>query len=368
MKKSALLFLFLIPGSLFCLGRKTSADSPQAERPALPQKLYRRLSPSVFTVQVFGRADRPPVASGSAVAIASDEVVTNRHVVAAGYTYKVKQGDKSWKAIIAWIDPNHDLALLRVAGLHATPIPLRVSPSVAVGERVYAIGAPEGLELTMSEGIVSGLRNYEAGYVIQTTAPVSPGSSGGGLFDQEGRLVGVTSFGLVEGENLNFALPASWVEACPRHPAGDHAVEPISKQERGTLGQVDTGTSNLSTFELSAVTEGAAVSAKSSATGIENAVNSMELNCLLEPKGPDCPENWPAWQQISTKMLELRMAIRQARPYEDGTSIAAAILRQMVEDLSTNTYSGLTVMYCEELPGGLYTDLDGEIRACPKLH
>ncbi len=80
-----------------------------------------------------------------------------------------------------------------------------------VGERAYAVGAPEGLELTLSEGLVSGLREVDDVRVIQTSAPISHGSSGGGLFDSEGRLIGVTTFFLKEGQNLNFALPGEWV-------------------------------------------------------------------------------------------------------------------------------------------------------------
>jgi S1-C subfamily serine protease len=82
-----------------------------------------------------------------------------------------------------------------------------------VGERVYAIGAPEGLELTISEGLVSGLREYENVRVIQTSAAISHGSSGGGLFDVNGRLIGITTFSLKEGQNLNFALPGEWIQA-----------------------------------------------------------------------------------------------------------------------------------------------------------
>jgi hypothetical protein len=82
-----------------------------------------------------------------------------------------------------------------------------------VGERVYAIGAPEGLELTLSEGLVSGLRSRGNFRVIQTTAPVSHGSSGGGLFDSQGKLVGITTFSFHEGQNLNFAIPTEWILA-----------------------------------------------------------------------------------------------------------------------------------------------------------
>jgi tetratricopeptide (TPR) repeat protein len=84
---------------------------------------------------------------------------------------------------------------------------------------VYAVGAPEGFELTLSEGLISSLRPFEGVQLIQTTAPISRGSSGGGLFDAQGRLIGITTFYVKEGQNLNFALPGEWVEALPTHPA-----------------------------------------------------------------------------------------------------------------------------------------------------
>ena len=117
------------------------------------------------------------------------------------------------------MDPQHDLVQLRVPGLVASPVPIRPSTSLKTGERVYAVGAPEGFELTLSEGLISSLRPYEGIQLIQTTAPISRGSSGGGLFDAQGRLIGITAFYVKEGQNLNFALPGEWVEALPTHPA-----------------------------------------------------------------------------------------------------------------------------------------------------
>jgi len=93
------------------------------------------------------------------------------------------------------------------------PVSVQPSSSLAIGERVYSIGAPEGLELTFSDGIISGFRKNKQARVIQTTAAVSQGSSGGGLFDAQGRLVGITTFYLEEGQNLNFALPGDLVLA-----------------------------------------------------------------------------------------------------------------------------------------------------------
>ena len=125
-------------------------------------------------------------AFGSGIVIASGNVITNRHVIEDGVSFRVGHNDKKWPAKLVRVDPDHDLAELSVAGLDAPAVTVLDSSNLAVGETVYAIGAPEGLELTISEGLISGLREHNGETVIQTTAPISEGSSGGGQVDGEG--------------------------------------------------------------------------------------------------------------------------------------------------------------------------------------
>jgi hypothetical protein len=84
---------------------------------------------------------------------------------------------------------------------------------IKVGQAVYAIGNPLDLAQTLSNGIVSSIRIQDGFSVIQTTAPISPGSSGGGLFLNDGRLIGITTFTFSEGQNLNFAIPGEYIRA-----------------------------------------------------------------------------------------------------------------------------------------------------------
>jgi tetratricopeptide (TPR) repeat protein len=181
-----------------------------------PQELFKRLSPSVFVVEVLD-GNGSLVATGSAVAVASDQVVTNKHVIEAGVAFRIKQGSRTWSAAVTYVDPEHDLGRLTAVGLKAPAVPVRPSSVLTVGEHVYSIGAPEGLELTVSEGLISGLREFEQVRLIQTSAAISHGSSGGGLFDGQGNLIGITTFFLKEGQNLNFALPGEWVRGVTSH-------------------------------------------------------------------------------------------------------------------------------------------------------
>jgi tetratricopeptide (TPR) repeat protein len=174
------------------------------------QELFRRISPSVFVVEALDQSGSV-TAIGSGVAVSASEIATNKHVVEHSKTLRIRWGEQSWRAITWSEDPEHDICVVEVEGLHARPVPLRFSHGLRIGERVYAVGAPEGLELTISEGLISGMRFPEGGRMIQTSAPISPGSSGGGLFDTQGRLVGITSLISKTGQNLNFAVPAEWI-------------------------------------------------------------------------------------------------------------------------------------------------------------
>ena len=213
------------------VSKRPSGDSRspgQTKDPALsPDELFRHVAPSVFVVEASD--DRGSVATaGSGVAVGIDQVVTNKHVIDSADSVRLRKGNKTWRATVARFDPEHDLCELKVQDLRAPLVPLRASSGLIVGEQVYAVGAPEGLELTLSEGLISGLREFDGGGVIQTTAPISHGSSGGGLFDEQGRLIGITTFFVKEGQNLNFALPADWVIALSRERA--RCVQEMSKR------------------------------------------------------------------------------------------------------------------------------------------
>ncbi|MGO9211985.1 MAG: trypsin-like peptidase domain-containing protein [Terriglobales bacterium] len=161
---------------------------------------------------------------GSGVAVSSDAVVTNDHVISDGKTWRVRRGEKSWSASVTHDDAAHDVCRLRVAGLKVRPVRLRRIANIEVGERVYAVGSPAGLEISISEGIVSGIRHLPQGDMIQMTAAISKGSSGGGLFDSSGRLIGLTTSYVEGGQSLNFALPADLVSTLDSHPTNSASM------------------------------------------------------------------------------------------------------------------------------------------------
>ncbi len=188
------------------------------------KEVFRQAAPSVVVVLALSR-NGATTGQGSGVVVGRTEVVTNCHVVEKAAGIAVRQasdhtGETTWrmKASVLARNDERDLCLLHVEELSDPPAPttarLGSAKTLSVGEEVYAIGAPRGLELSLSRGIVSQLRGVlgkRRSPLIQTDAAISPGSSGGGLFNANGELVGITTFKW-RGENLNFALPADWVQ------------------------------------------------------------------------------------------------------------------------------------------------------------
>jgi hypothetical protein len=108
------------------------------------------------------------------------------------------------------IDKINDLILLSVPTLEVDKLALS-EKTPEIGEKIYAIGNPKGLSGTISEGILSGVRKIENNDLIQITAPISPGSSGGPIINNNGEVIAVSVASLTSGQNLNFAIPAKYV-------------------------------------------------------------------------------------------------------------------------------------------------------------
>lgn len=188
--------------------------SPAVPGIKTPEQIFKQVSPSIVVVDIFN-IKREPIGLGSGIVIGLGKVITNCHVAQKGNGLQIRQKNKTYNATLIFVIPKQDLCELSVPDLQAPPVVLGTAKDLQIGQRVYAIGAPEGLELTLSEGIISSLRSNEDTHFIQTSAPISPGSSGGGLFDEQGRLIGITTFQATEGQNLNFALPVDWIANLP---------------------------------------------------------------------------------------------------------------------------------------------------------
>lgn len=154
-----------------------------------------------------------PLTIGSGFYISQDgKIATNYHVIEGAASAIVKEVGSDKKLSVDKViqmSAEHDLAIIKINKTTESVI-LGRDETLLVGEKVVAIGNPEGLEGTVSEGIVSGFRSVSKDFrVIQITAPISPGSSGGPFFNSKGEAVGIATASIVSGQNLNFAIPIS---------------------------------------------------------------------------------------------------------------------------------------------------------------
>lgn len=161
---------------------------------------------------------------GSAVPLGGERLVTNCHVLRQAVRIEVHVDGAVMRAEIGRRDAYRDMCLVTLPGLSAPPMPMIEVGESRVGLDVVAAGWPGG-ELAVSRGRIIGLHHCECdgGRVIQTSAAFDRGASGGGLFDRQGRLVGILTFKAKAGGNFHFALPVGWL----RHTAmGTPGVQP----------------------------------------------------------------------------------------------------------------------------------------------
>jgi trypsin-like peptidase len=189
----------------------TEVPAPKSvqNRPLATREILEMDGPSVLEIEVHDNSGAVSAQASGVVIAPSGVVATNAHVLTGACNLYIKEQSGSLVAAstLLDIDADKDIAILLFP--KSFPVAkLGDSRVLQVGDRVVTIGNPLGLEQTVSEGIVSGFRKMGGTRaVIQITAPISPGSSGGGLFNGKGELVGLTTFTLQDSQNLNFAVP-----------------------------------------------------------------------------------------------------------------------------------------------------------------
>jgi tetratricopeptide (TPR) repeat protein len=176
----------------------------------LPE-LVKRIKPSSVAIETFDSRGNT-VSRGSGFFIASDRIVTNRHVIERSSRVEIHliNGKKFVAKGVLAVDGEGDLALLQVDVPRALAFPLPIVRAVPQeGESIVVVGNPFGLEGSVSNGIVSAVREISGyGRIIQITAPISPGSSGSPVVNMYGQVIGIASLQAAEGQSLNFAIPS----------------------------------------------------------------------------------------------------------------------------------------------------------------
>jgi len=194
---------------------------------------------------VISNAAGEDTALGSGFIISADgEIVTNHHVIKDAHSAVVKLSNGAFFPVTGVLadDSDRDLAVIKVKGKNLPFLSLGEIDKVQVGDHVVAIGSPLGLEGTVSDGVVSAVRDVNSKKWIQTTAPASHGNSGGPLLDMSNHVVGVITAGVNPelGQNLNFAVPCSEVASLVV-TAHQHAA-PLASMADKTESTLSNGT------------------------------------------------------------------------------------------------------------------------------
>lgn len=209
------------------------AQTPTPEKPSEPpsstfvtsMKVVKLVSPSVVLIKAG--SDGSVLAQGTGIVIREDGIVlTAYHVIKEAKQVQVtmKDGEIYDRIEVLGVDERRDVAAIRIQVKGMQAVTIRSVSDEQIGERVFAVSNPLGMNWTFSDGLLSGVRLADdvpgAGKghkLLQFTAPVSPGSSGGVLVDGEGRGIGLIVGGL-NGQNLNFAVPLSAVAGLADQP------------------------------------------------------------------------------------------------------------------------------------------------------
>ncbi|MEY3283510.1 MAG: hypothetical protein RIR86_1523 [Acidobacteriota bacterium] len=199
-------------------------------------------------------------------------IVTSLHVLRAATAVRVRltNGDIYMTSEVVEIDELKDIAIIRIKGFELPVVALGNSDVTEIGEEVVVISSPEGLTNSVSTGIVSGMRQLDTHRVFQISAPISQGSSGGAIFNSRGEVIGIATYVLRSGQNINFAVPINYARGMiadqsigslatvlariensrpPTSPANTHLSTPLPmpQLERETASSADELDGQLST-------------------------------------------------------------------------------------------------------------------------
>jgi hypothetical protein len=177
-----------------------------------PKEIARDISKAVVIVESLDERGTVTGQGSGFLVTANGAVVTNLHVLqgAAMARVKLPNGDAYKTADLVEVDDARDIAILKIKGFKLPTVPLGDSDKTEVGENIVVISSPEGLVNSLSTGVISGVRRFDTHRVFQITSPISQGSSGGALINSNGEVIGIVTYFLRNGQNINFAVPINY--------------------------------------------------------------------------------------------------------------------------------------------------------------
>jgi hypothetical protein len=220
-----------------------------------PEQIYARCAPAVFYIEIYDESGWH-IKNGSGFFLTSDGLaITNYHVISGASSASITVSDTGEVYQVAGVydySVDEDWAVLQIDGSGFQTLEIGAADYDVGGATVYAIGSPLGLQNTISSGIISNPARIDGGMTyIQMSAAISPGSSGGALLNKYGQVIGITSATYTEGQNLNLAIPMTYLEKMDT--SGYSPLSNYHSNPTGTL-TLSTARLNLGLNETGSVT------------------------------------------------------------------------------------------------------------------
>jgi S1-C subfamily serine protease len=236
-------FILVICLPSFTLGQGQSSSVSAGE-------IYKKASPAVVLIELYNSKGEVSKTGSGFLVSNEGAILTNYHVIAHSKqaTVRLASGDAYDTVEVLDIDKRKDIALIKIKAIGLPSLKLSRSNTVAVGDVVFSLSNPLGvLQNSLSQGIVSGIRQGDGYRYFQISAPISPGSSGGPIFNTKGEVVGIAVATMEGGQNLNFAVPIDYAKGmlsstAARPLASIYEPEPeVGDAAEGKQGQQTTG-------------------------------------------------------------------------------------------------------------------------------
>lgn len=193
---------------------RNRGNNPESQKELSARDIYNNSKEKVAMVLCYDKG--LPISQGSGFFINENTLITNYHVIEGASLIEIKlptQKEVFKGATIIKASEDYDIAIIQTKQSFSF-LQIDSTDSDNVGSKIYCIGNPRGFEGTISEGILSGKREYEGTDFLQITAPISPGNSGGPVINDKGDVIGISTFTYKSSQNLNFAMPIKYISKC----------------------------------------------------------------------------------------------------------------------------------------------------------
>lgn len=201
-----------------------------------PRQIFDDNKEAIFKIEALDQEGNP-FKSGSGFCVSRDgKFLTNYHVISQARSVRVIFNDNTSMLVreVLGYDKGKDIALLKLSSSRLPrPVEFGSSGNISIGDRVVAIGSPLGYTNSITSGLLSGMRNIYDNQYLQMSTPISPGNSGGPLFDSNGKVIGIITAQVMGGDSINLAIPIDAAKSLLNVTAGAKTLEEASLRETG---------------------------------------------------------------------------------------------------------------------------------------